>query len=240
MKMKRFFFLSALFAIVLSAQAQPRQGHFSVIPRIGVNFANITNNEVVVDLSQQSNTLKSRVKPGLLAGVDVEYQATELLFASLGLQYSMQGSRYPDFERKYTLKELKEDEMVEGYSDWHTNLGYLNVPLLVGCRVTEGFSVKAGVQLGMLLNAKDYMSTTDIIPQEGGGREQGKAVEQKTDLYDSCKKVDISIPLAVSYEFENVILDARYNIGLSRIYDLDLLKSRNSVIQLTVGYRFQL
>ena len=85
MKMKRFFFLSALFAIVLSAQAQPRQGHFSVIPRIGVNFANITNNEVVVDLSQQDHTLKSRVKPGLLAGVDVEYQATDLLFASLGL-----------------------------------------------------------------------------------------------------------------------------------------------------------
>lgn len=233
MKMKRFFFLSALFAIVLSAQAQPRQGHFSVIPRIGVNFANITNNEVVVDLSQQDHTLKSRMKPGLLAGVDVEYQATDLLFASLGLHYSMQGSRYPDFERK-------EDELVEGFSDWHTNLGYLNVPLLVGCRITDGFSVKAGVQVGMLLNARDYMSTTDIIPQEGGGREQGKAIEQTTDLYDSCKKVDISIPLAVSYEFENVILDARYNIGLSRIYELDLLKSRNSVIQLTVGYRFQL
>ena len=236
MMMKRLFFLSALFAIVLSAQAQPRQGHFSVIPRIGVNFANMTNNEVMVTLDanpQNDKTLKSRIKPGLLAGIDVEYQATDLLFASIGLQYSMQGSRYPDFERK-------EDGLMEGFSDWHTNLGYLNVPLLVGCRITDGFSVKAGVQLGMLLNAKNYMSTTDIIPQEGGGREQGKAVGQTADLYDSCKKVDISIPLAVSYEFENVILDARYNIGLSRIYELDLLKSRNSVIQLTVGYRFQL
>lgn len=231
--MKRLFFLPVLFMICLFIQAQPRTGSFSVIPRIGVNFANITNNEVVVDLQQSDNTLKSRMKPGLLAGVDVEYQATDLLFASIGLQYSMQGSRYPDFERK-------DGELVEGYSDWHTNLSYLNAPLLVGCRVADGFSVKAGVQLGVLLNAKDQMSTTDIIPQEGGGREQGKAVEQTTDLYDTCKKVDISIPLAVSYEFENVILDARYNIGLSRIYNLDLLKSRNSVIQLTVGYRFQL
>ena len=231
--MKRLFFLPVLFTICLFVQAQPRTGSFSVIPRIGVNFANITNNEVVVDLQQSDNTLKSRMKPGLLAGVDVEYQATDLLFASIGLQYSMQGSRYPDFERK-------DGELVEGYSDWHTNLSYLNAPLLVGCRVADGFSVKAGVQLGVLLNAKDQMSTTDIIPQEGGGREQGKAVEQTTDLYDTCKKVDISIPLAVSYEFENVILDARYNIGLSRIYNLDLLKSRNSVIQLTVGYRFQL
>ena len=232
MKIRFSFFLIVL-AVTFSAQAQPRTGHFSVIPRIGVNFANNTNNEVVVDMQQQDQTLKSRVKPGLLAGVDVEYQATDQLFASIGLQYSMQGSRYPDFERK-------DGELVEGFSDWHTNLGYLNVPLLVGCRVTDGFSVKAGVQLGVLLNAKDQMSTTDIIPLEDGGREQGKAVEQTTDLYDSCKKLDISIPLAVSYEFENVILDARYNIGLSRIYDLDLLKSRNSVLQFTVGYRFQL
>ena len=232
MKIRFSFFLIVL-AVTFSAQAQPRTGSFSVIPRIGVNFANITNNEVVVDMQQQDQTLKSRVKPGLLAGVDVEYQATDQLFASIGLQYSMQGSRYPDFERK-------DGELVEGFSDWHTNLGYLNVPLLVRFRVTDGFSVKAGVQLGVLLNAKDQMSTTDIIPLEDGGREQGKAVEQTTDLYDSCKKLDISIPLAVSYEFENVILDARYNIGLSRIYDLDLLKSRNSVLQFTVGYRFQL
>ncbi|MBR5699230.1 MAG: PorT family protein [Prevotella sp.] len=232
MKIRFSFFLIVL-AVTFSAQAQPRTGSFSVIPRIGVNFANITNNEVVVDMQQQDQTLKSRVKPGLLAGVDVEYQATDQLFASIGLQYSMQGSRYPDFERK-------DGELVEGFSDWHTSLGYLNVPLLVGCRVTDGFSVKAGVQLGVLLNAKDQMSTTEIIPLEDGGREQGKAVEQTTDLYDSCKKLDISIPLAVSYEFENVILDARYNIGLSRIYDLDFLKSRNSVLQFTVGYRFQL
>ena len=44
----------------------------------------------------------------------------------------------------------------------------------------------------------------------------------------------------MSYEFENVVLDARYNFGLSRIHQLDIVKSRNSVVQLSVGYRFQL
>jgi len=52
--------------------------------------------------------------------------------------------------------------------------------------------------------------------------------------------VDLSIPLGVSYEFENVIIDARYLFGLSNIYKTDLVKSRNSVVQLSVGYRFQL
>lgn len=234
--MKRLSFLVAVLTVSLMTLAQPSAGSFSLIPRLGVNFANMTNNEVVVTLDanpQNDKTLKSRIKPGLLAGIDVEYQATDHVSVSLGLHYSQQGSRFPDFERK-------EGEFVEGYSDWHTDLDYLNVPLLLGYRIANGFSVKAGLQLGMLLSAKDHMATTDIILHEGGGREQGKAVEQTTDLYDDCKKVDFSIPLAVSYEFENVVLDARYNFGLSRIHQLDIVKSRNSVVQLSVGYRFQL
>ena len=234
--MKRLSFLVAVLTVSLMTLAQPSAGSFSLIPRLGVNFANMTNNEVVATLDanpQNDKTLKSRIKPGLLAGIDVEYQATDHVSVSLGLHYSQQGSRFPDFERK-------EGEFVEGYSDWHTDLDYLNVPLLLGYRIANGFSVKAGLQLGMLLSAKDHMATTDIIPQEGGGREQGKAVEQTTDLYDDCKKVAFSIPLAVSYEFENVVLDARYNFGLSRIHQLDIVKSRNSVVQLSVGYRFQL
>ena len=230
--MKRIAFLLTVLTASLLAQAQPSAGSFSLIPRLGVNFANMTNNEVVVDLMQQEHTLKSRIKPGLMVGFDAEYQATSDLFMSLGLQYSRQGSRFPDFERK-------DGEFVEGYSDWHTDLDYLNVPLLFGYRIAKGFSVKAGLQLGLLLGGKEKMSYTDITILDGGTRKQGNAVPRETDVKDVYKSVDLSIPLALSYEFENVILDARYNFGLSRIHQLDVVKSRNSVIQLSVGYRFQ-
>lgn len=230
--MKRIAFLLTVLTASLLAQAQPSAGSFSLIPRLGVNFANMTNDEVVVDLMQQEHTLKSRIKPGLMVGFDAEYQATSDLFMSLGLQYSRQGSRFPDFERK-------DGEFVEGYSDWHTDLDYLNVPLLFGYRIAKGFSVKAGLQLGLLLGGKEKMSYTDITILDGGTRKQGNAVPRETDVKDVYKSVDLSIPLALSYEFENVILDARYNFGLSRIHQLDVVKSRNSVIQLSVGYRFQ-
>ena len=230
--MKRIAFLLTVLTASLLAQAQPSAGSFSLIPRLGVNFANMTNDEVVVDLMQQEHTLKSRIKPGLMVGFDAEYQATSDLFMSLGLQYSRQGSRFPDFERK-------DGELVEGYSDWHTDLDYLNVPLLFGYRIAKGFSVKAGLQLGLLLGGKEKMSYTDITILDGGTRKQGNAVPRETDVKDVYKSVDLSIPLALSYEFENVILDARYNFGLSRIHQLDVVKSRNSVIQLSVGYRFQ-
>lgn len=230
--MKRLSILVAVLTISLMTLAQPSAGSFSLIPRLGVNFANMTNDEVVVDLMQQEHTLKSRIKPGLMVGFDAEYQATSDLFMSLGLQYSRQGSRFPDFERK-------DGEFVEGYSDWHTDLDYLNVPLLFGYRIAKGFSVKAGLQLGLLLGGKEKMSYTDITILDGGTRKQGNAVPRETDVKDVYKSVDLSIPLALSYEFENVILDARYNFGLTRIHQLDVVKSRNSVIQLSVGYRFQ-
>ena len=230
--MKRLSILVAVLTVSLMTLAQPSAGSFSLIPRLGVNFANMTNDEVVVDLMQQEHTLKSRIKPGLMVGFDAEYQATSDLFMSLGLQYSRQGSRFPDFERK-------DGELVEGYSDWHTDLDYLNVPLLFGYRIGKGFSVKAGLQLGLLLGGKEKMSYTDITILDGGTRKQGNAVPLETDVKDVYKSVDLSIPLALSYEFENVILDARYNFGLSRIHQLDVVKSRNSVIQLSVGYRFQ-
>lgn len=230
--MKRLSFLVAVLTVSLMTLAQPSAGSFSLIPRLGVNFANMTNDEVVVDLMQQEHTLKSRIKPGLMVGFDGEYQATSDLFMSLGLQYSRQGSRFPDFERK-------DGEFVEGYSDWHTDLDYLNVPLLFGYRIAKGFSVKAGLQLGLLLGGKEKMSYTDITILDGGTRKQGNAVPRETDVKDVYKSVDLSIPLALSYEFENVILDARYNFGLTRIHQLDAVKSRNSVIQLSVGYRFQ-
>lgn len=230
--MKRLSILVAVLTVSLMTLAQPSAGSFSLIPRLGVNFANMTNDEVVVDLMQQEHTLKSRIKPGLMVGFDAEYQATSDLFMSLGLHYSRQGSRFPDFERK-------DGEFVEGYSDWHTDLDYLNVPLLFGYRIAKGFSVKAGLQLGLLLGGKEKMSYTDITILDGGTRKQGNAVPRETDVKDVYKSVDLSIPLALSYEFENVILDARYNFGLSRIHQLDVVKSRNSVIQLSVGYRFQ-
>ena len=49
---------------------------------------------------------------------------------------------------------------------------------------------------------------------------------------------DFSVPVGISYEYMNVCLDARYNIGVSKIADGDA--GRNSVFQITLGYKFKL
>ena len=91
------------------------------------------------------------------------------------------------------------------------NPGYLNIPLTVNYYVVNGLALKAGVQPGFMI-AKD------------------KA--------EGVKTFDLSIPVGASYEYQNFVFDARYNIGVTKVADHG--DGYNNVIQITVGYKFKL
>ena len=55
---------------------------------------------------------------------------------------------------------------------------------------------------------------------------------------DSAESFDFSIPVGLSYEFNNVVLDARYNFGVTSVADGG--DAKNSVFQFTLGYKFAL
>ena len=60
---------------------------------------------------------------------------------------------------------------------------------------------------------------------------------------DGLKKFDLSIPLGLSYEIADFVIDARYNLGLTKVIDQNENISngaKNSVIMLTVGYKIPL
>ena len=94
--------------------------------------------------------------------------------------------------------------------------------------VAPGFAVKLGVQPGFKVNA------------EASAKQGSNAIS--ADNSSQFNSVDFSIPVGVSYEFSNVVLDARYNFGLSKIFDEDEfnLDSKNLTFQLTLGYKFTL
>ena len=52
---------------------------------------------------------------------------------------------------------------------------------------------------------------------------------------DGYSKTDFSIPVGISYEYMNVVLDARYNLGLSKVHKD--LGSKNRSFTFSVGYR---
>lgn len=104
---------------------------------------------------------------------------------------------------------------------------YINIPILVNCYVVKGLAVKLGIQPGFNINSKAKV------------KEGGVTVEMDMDdLGCPSKTFDFSIPVGVSYEYSNVQVDARYNWGLTKI--ADNLDCKNSVFQITVGYKFAL
>ncbi len=115
----------------------------------------------------------------------------------------------------------------EGYkvknSDAKVKLDYINVPILANVYVVKGLAVKLGVQPGFNVGKS---LTKDGITSSGSAED------------DIVKSVALSIPVGLSYEISNVVLDARYNWGVTKAFNG--FDSKNSVFQVTVGYKFQL
>ena len=111
----------------------------------------------------------------------------------------------------------------EDGADCTLKLDYLNVPILANFYVAKGFAVKLGVQPGFKLSSKAEFKGS------GGSKE--------VDV-DGFKSVDLSIPVGVSYQYQNIVFDARYNWGVTKI--VDDVDSKHSVFQITVGYKFSL
>lgn len=106
--------------------------------------------------------------------------------------------------------------------DAKSNLDYLNIPVLCNVYVAKNFAVKLGAQLGINLSAED------------------KAGDVTVDVGKSVETVDLSIPVGLSYEYQNFVIDARYNWGLTNIVKGADGSVRNSVFQITLGYKIPL
>lgn len=183
--MKKVLFIAFLVLVSISAKAQHKVNGLTLQPQIGLNASTLTNND------------KAKYKLGVVAGAELEYQASNLLGIAVGLQYSMQGTG------------VKNTNPMK--------LDYLIVPIRAKVYVARNFSINAGAQLGFQTNAK----------------------WDEVDIKARSKTFDFSIPLGASYEIYNVVIDARYNLGLTKVLEKNS-ESKNTVLMLTVGYRFDL
>lgn len=208
----------ALLSLPLCALGQER-AEWSIIPYAGVNLANITNNEMIPFVEDETEVvIKSKTKAGLIVGADLEYTINQLWGAVIGLNYAQQGCRFDSYIEPSTMEETK----VRQYFD------YLNLCIGPKVYVGGGFAFDFGVQVGTLLSSK---AKTEVNGKEASS----------VDTKDTYKKLSASIPVGVSFEYENVQLRLRYHIPLNNILDLDVDRSeRNSQISFTVGYRINL
>ena len=227
-----------MFCCTTAMNAQNPQGEFSIKPMVGINVTGVSGG-IVDDLYHH--------KVRFTAGAEAEYGVNDWLGVSLGAVYSQQGAKVD--RDTYTIT----DDMITAIEiEGKIHSEYINIPLLANIYIphVKGLAVKAGVQLGLLTSSKlkfkmDYINkfhyrndnygltiTDPIVPQHA-------TLEGKTT--DVCKSVDFGIPVGLSYEYKNIVLDARYYFGLTKIdntVDPEDLRNRN--FSITLGYRFHL
>lgn len=232
--MKKIILLAVIALLTSSSmKGQEQVGTFSLIPKIGVSIANVSGENIYYENSEIP--VKGKYNARFMGGVEAEYQVLPTTSVSFGVGYVQQGCHFSDFE----VGDIK--SMSEGFSEVNNKLDYIQCPLTINQYLAEGLAVKVGIQLGFLVNSDLSFSLTPIKHFTDGSTEFGETEDMKIDQKEVMRSMDISIPVGVSYEYLNVVLDARYHFGLSKLYKDDSWPTeKNKVFTFTVGYKFSL
>ena len=156
-----------------------------------------------------------KAKVGLVAGLEAEYGISENFGIDFGVLYSMEG-----FKGKGIAVVGEGGEIGAFLADANYNLDYINIPILAQYYPIKGLAIKAGIQPAFNVRHK-------------------ASVDGNTANLDGVKSFNFSIPVGLSYEYASFVLDARYNIGITKLFK-DADQGRNSTFSITIGYKFAL
>ena len=226
------FLLMTLSLSAMAATAQNEAGQFSLKPMVGINVAELRNVGYV----------QYGPKAGFTGGVESEYGITSKIGISLGAIYSLQGGKYhTDVENSITTI-IGTYKISEELTRSKVTVDNINVPLLANFYVWRRLALKAGIQLGILVNDK-MTYRYDLVPSYEmndpyyiPGQDRGTHIRSK--LTGFGKSIDFGIPIGLSYDFHNLTLDARYYFGLTKIDSPNFGKNR--CLYINLGYRIPL
>ena len=204
--------LTAILTMVVVVKAQHEEGDFMVQPKVGLNIATLSDaDKAITDLH---------------FGIEAEYMVTDNFSLGLGAILSNQGAKYDYYE----LNANGEDSR----NKYTVDLDYVHVPILASYYVLPGLAVKAGVQPGFKMRAKAKLDDRTIDLDD-----LYKLDQLLTGEDIKVSKFDLSIPVGISYEYKNIVLDARYNWGLVKVLNVgDAFYNRCFMVSL--GYKLEL
>ncbi len=233
MRIRSIFTALVVAVMALPVAAQSNVGTFSLVPRVGVDVTNVSGNHVYAYGAIGTFSLKGKLHSDFTGGVEAMYQVLPRLAVSAGAMYAAEGCRYGDIE-------VGTGTTRAGINENRINLEYLQVPVMLRYYVAKGLSVNAGLRLGFLLSANHEFDAIDITYNEiSGTREYGDAHSTDEDIKEACKKTTVAIPIGISYEYMNVVLDARYHFPLTKAFDSGV-DGKVKGFTVTVGYKFDL
>lgn len=239
----------------LAVIAQPEPGTFSITPKVGGNASMLIGNpdmqitsfkipdynwdndswhtiEGPEDMVQVISTTfcSSSLHYGWNGGVETSYQLSTHWALAGSLEYSLQGNNYDDYSST-----LSTNQEIMSFTGTRLSMHYLNVPLLARYYFYSNFAFEFGIQPGWCFK--------NVVKSEVTWGNEKTTAEDEADVFSGF---DLSLPVGLSYQIGRYVIGARYNIGLTNVYAKrwntysDKPSARNSVFQLSLGYRFDL
>jgi hypothetical protein len=110
--------------------------------------------------------------------------------------------------------------------DLESNYSYINIPVMLKLYLVAGLNLQVGPQFGFVSSAKQ-----EFVDDLGN--------VTKENIKSEMKKTDISAGLGAGWDLPfGLTIDARYNLGLSKLYDHeDAPDAKNQVFQFSLGYK---
>ncbi len=228
-----------LILLLLGTTARRAQGEkeafsrWSVTPHIGANLWTARY------YTSTDKPMDRRL--GLTAGCDVAYEVAPRVSVSLGADYVLQrfcNDATSSYKNIHTFTGEEKCSVTVA-------TGRIYFPLTIGMNIWNGLSLYTGIQPGFTLHTTDESEVTIPISSIDFYREKVKYEFDSVHCY---------LPVGVSYEYHHWVVDLRYFYSLNKNHfiiksgDLPDWHSKvdantswhDSMLQLTLGYRFSL
>ena len=159
-------------------------------------------------------------QPNYQVGLMMEYKFNPKFAIAPEVVFAAQGGKETD---KIDVEEVP--GMVEAKGTFHTN--YINVPLMLKFYATPAFSIDFGPQVGFNVYSKMTAS----------GKAGNFEAKETIDFKDMTNTVDFGLGLGATYNLtNNAFVQARYNLGLTKVFEDSQVKNGN--LQIAFGMKF--
>ena len=155
------------------------------------------------------------MKPSYQAGLLMEYKFSPKFAIAPEVVFASQGGKFKAVEMNMFGLDVSKTVTF--------NTNYINVPVMLKYYATPNFSIDFGPQVGFNVYSKASVEDEDTA----------------WDLKDNTKAVDFGLGLGGTYNLtENAFVQARYTLGMTKVFDGDYNKEKNGNIQLAFGMKF--
>ncbi len=216
MKNNKLFVITILFCIVCNVNYSQ---NFNILIKGGLNLSNMIVKDDDKTLSDDYKML-----PGFHIHPAIEYSFSDLFSLEGGIAFQSRGYKVKGDNHKFRLTSIYLDIPIN--AKFNFNLGNVNLFCSLGPYVAFGIG-------GKIYKEGTVHNITKITK---------RPIKWGSDWDDDLKTVDYGLNFGVGLDINNFMVGMSYGWGLANLCAIDDLdyKIKNYVLQISVGYKFNL